>query len=131
MSLQKYRKQSLNIFQYLCSCKNKTWWGIKDNACKPCNKKLNPLPLKEMTGIGWFQCACGRRYAGFCQGNVTSKCHGCHKENLAMFIVPGDKADKDKKSKNKNTHYCAACQGSDHCPIVDKVKGRGNFKSFF
>jgi hypothetical protein len=77
-----------------------------------------------MIGIGWFQCACGRRYAGFCQGNITSKCHGCLKENLALFIVPGDKADKDEETKEKKAHYCAACQGSDHCPIVEKVKSQ-------
>ena len=82
---------------------------------------------------GWFSCPCGRKYAGFSQGNITSKCHACQRENFPEFIVPGEKADKQEKD-DKKTHYCNVCHGKGHCPIVQKVKdnhGERNKRKFF
>jgi hypothetical protein len=122
MNFEKSRQKSFHIAQYTCKCTGRLWWNSKtNNICRNCNQPATRLTLRETIGIGWFQCACGRRYAGFCQGNVTSKCHGCQKENLALFIVPGDKADREDREK-RNTHYCAVCKGEGGCPIVEKVK---------
>ena len=103
------------IHQYKCKkCKN-TWWGKSiNNSCKGCNEIVEKLPLTQMIGVAWFECPCGRRYAGFCRGDVTSKCHVCEKKNLPLFIVPGDKVE----GKKTYSHHCSMCNGSGHCPIV-------------
>ena len=120
------RHKANHIFQYKCC--SKTWWGsIKNNKCKKCNKEVVKLPLSKMIGIGWFKCQCGRKYAGFCRGDVTSKCHGCQQENLASFIVPGDEAHNKEKS-NGNAHHCAMCHGVGNCPIVESVSRIGGIK---
>ena len=116
------QEKSLYIHQYQCTCSKNRWWGSqKNNVCKRCNKKCEALELEKMIGIGWFSCQCGRKYAGFSQGNVTSKCHGCQKENFPLFIVPGEKANKYDRSMNH--HYCERCKGGKDCPIVNKIKG--------
>ena len=136
MEFEESRRKSLHIHQYKCKCSIKRWWGSNaNNKCKKCGQTVEHLELKKTIGIGWFECICGRRYAGFCQGDVTSKCHGCQKENYASFIVPGDKADKEDDNPDKKNHYCAVCKGGEHCPIVEKVKaqrsGQQQLKGFF
>lgn len=120
-SFSEQQEKSLYIHQFQCSCSKNRWWGaLKNRTCRSCNKACEPLKKEKMIGIGWFSCKCGRKYAGFSQGNVTSKCHGCQTENLPAFIVPGEKANKDEKTAN--THYCAMCHGKGTCPIVEKIK---------
>ena len=116
-----YRK-SKSIFQYCCSCRTGNyWWGsVKNKTCNRCKKEATKLPLQKMIGIGWFQCTCGRRYAGFCRGDVMSKCHGCQKKNLPRFIVPVEKDDKREGSDKK--HHCEQCKGDYDCPIVAMLK---------
>lgn len=116
------KEKSLYIHQYQCTCSTNRWWGSEKNKiCRRCNKKCEPLELTKMIGIGWFSCRCGRIYAGFSKGSVTSKCHACNEENLPLFIVPGDKANKDNKTLNH--HYCDKCKGGKNCPIVSEAKG--------
>lgn len=112
------------IFQFKCKgCRN-TWWGtVHKNTCRMCQAIVERLPLAQMTGIGWFRCHCSRVYAGFSAGNVTSKCHGCNKENLPLFIVPGDDAAKPDGSRRQ--HYCNACKGKTPCPIVNRARNIG------
>lgn len=74
----------------------------------------------EMIGIGWFKCDCGRIFAGFCRGNVPSKCHTCHRDVMAAFVVEGDNAGKSEATERK--HQCNACFGRKHCPIVEEAK---------
>lgn len=138
MDFEKNRIKSQFIHQFKCPCSNHRWWGSSaKNKCNNCKSTVEPLDLKKTIGIGWFQCKCGRRYAGFCQGSVSSKCHTCQTENFALFIVPGDKADKEENASiEKNAHYCAACHGNGDCPIVIKCKNYANNskssrKSFF
>ena len=120
MDFEKNRIKSMHIHQYKCKCSN-TWWGPSaNNKCRQCGKATGKLPLNKMTGIGWFECACGRKYAGFCKGDIPSKCHGCQVQNLASFVLPGEKASKDDESAKK-THCCAVCEGSGHCPIVASI----------
>ncbi len=120
MDFEKNRQRSLHIHQYKCKCSSERWWGSeKNNKCKYCKKIVNYLDLKSTIGIGWFQCPCGRRYAGFSRGDVTSKCHKCNTENYPLFIVSGDKAEGDKPKKE--THFCAKCEGRDGCPIVKQA----------
>ena len=76
-----------------------------------------------MIGIGWFVCPCGRKFAGFSKGDVTSKCHGCQTELYPSFIVPGESAE-NKEGKPKKAHYCNACKGGSYCPIVEAAKKR-------
>lgn len=116
MDFLKQKKKSLYIFQYKC-CKEPWWGDLKKNICFTCKKPNKKLRLNKMIGIGWFECECGRKYAGFSRGDVTSKCHTCEIENLPSFIVPGEKASKDEKKEK--SHYCNMCKGSDHCPIVN------------
>ena len=73
-----------------------------------------------MIGIGWFQCVCGRTYAGFSRGDITSKCHNCHTENLPYLIEKGDRPDKGEKTDK--SHFCNACQGREKCPIIEQLK---------
>lgn len=116
-------QKSKYLHQYRCSKCDRYWWGPdQKNTCFECNKVAQALTLDAMIGIGWFQCQCGRRYAGFSRGNVTSKCHGCQVENLPMFIQPGDKASEKDKSDKK--HFCSACNGSYGCPVVAEAKAK-------
>lgn len=86
----KAQNKSLFIHQYKCKCSKKYWWGSNsNNICKRCKKVNVYLDLKKMIGIGWFECKCGRKYAGFSRGDVSSKCHICQDENYPSFIVPG------------------------------------------
>lgn len=103
------------IHQYKCKkCKNQ-WWGTSaNNRCKRCKETVEKLPLSQMIGVGWFECSCGRRYAGFSRGDVTSMCHGCEKKNLPVFIVPGESANGTKTY----SHHCSMCNGMGRCPIV-------------
>lgn len=112
------RQKSLYIFQYKhCS---KSWWGAAgNNTCRRCKKTVNKLPLESMIGIGWFECPCGRTFAGFCRGNVKSPCNACMSHLLPSFIVPGDDAAGSKK---KAMHSCSVCRGCPPCPIVEAVK---------
>jgi hypothetical protein len=128
MNFSESQRKSENIFQYKCSCNSKLWWGAKaNNQCRRCKKEVTPLPLKQMIGIGWFECtSCKRRYAGFSKGDVSSKCHICNIENFPLFIVSGEKADNEDKKEDKKAHYCARCKGGDHCPIVDQVKNNSS-----
>ena len=119
-NFEENREKSLHIVQFKC-CRN-SWWGtLANNTCNKCKRVVQPLALAKMIGIGWFECSCGRRYAGFSRGDVTSKCHSCNVENLPLFIVPGEKAAKDEP---KNSHYCAVCEGSMNCPIVEEAQKR-------
>ena len=124
-------KKSLHIFQFKCNskkCKGKCWWGsMKNQMCKNCMKTATKLNLEESIGIGWFKCHCGRRYAGFSRGDVTSKCHTCKTENYPEFIVPGDRASQKEKSTDKQ-HYCAECKGDYHCPIVEEARRINDLK---
>jgi hypothetical protein len=122
-------RKSQFIFQYKCSCNSKVWWGAaKNNACKRCDKIVDRLPLEKMIGVGWFECACGRKFAGFCKGSVNSKCHGCGSQLLPSFIVPGDDASKTDKKGDRKTHHCAVCNGQGRCPIVEAAMSRGGRK---
>lgn len=128
MDFEENRLKSLYLKQFECNkCKRRWWNGGQSSECNRCKVNGSKLPLEKTIGIGWFECKCGRRYAGFSQGDVTSKCHGCQTENLPQFIVPGDKADKDDNN-TKKAHYCAACRGGHHCPIVEEARvfGGGN-----
>ena len=73
-----------------------------------------------MIGIGWFECICGRIYAGFSRGDITSKCHICLTENLPFEIRRGYRADKGEETDK--SHFCNACKGKGDCPIVEQVK---------
>jgi hypothetical protein len=115
-------RKSKHIFQYKCKCCYNDWWGAKANkTCKQCRQDKKPLPLKDMIGVGWFSCKCGRKFAGFSKGDVTSKCHGCNTEVLPTCIVPGESAGKDDEER-KHSHYCNACKGRAPCPIVEAAK---------
>ena len=75
---EKNKSKSRFIHQYKCRCSPKRWWGsATSNICNKCGKTVAYLDLKNTIGIGWFECSCGRIYAGFAQGDITSKCHGC------------------------------------------------------
>ena len=89
MNFEDSRRKAQFVYQHKCKCSdNKRWWGtIANNKCRNCQATVKPLDLKEMVGVGWFECRCERRYARFCRGDVTSKCHGCNKENYPSFIV--------------------------------------------
>jgi len=50
----------------------------------------------------------------------TSKCLVCDIENYPVFIVPGDKANKNEKTEK--AHYCSMCKGNGECPIVAQVQ---------
>ena len=118
------QRKSQGVFQYKCKCNRKVWWGgAKNNTCRKCSAVVEKLPLEKMVGVGWFECAlCNRRFAGFAQGNVASPCHLCHAKLFPSFIVPGDNVQGEKK---KHDHCCAACGGSQHCPIVEKAMSMG------
>ena len=120
--------KSRNLHQYKC-CRHVWWGGTTNNTCKDCKEEVEKLPLNKMIGIGWFECVCGRRYAGFSRGDVSSKCHGCEVENFAAFIIPGDKANKDEKTDK--SHYCNACKGANDCPIVAQANRSSNDKNKF
>ena len=94
---------------------------------RECSSIRSPLPLSEMVGVAWFQCNCGRKFAGFCKGNVTSKCHNCSKEVKPAFIVPGDDA---ASSSRKFSHCCSVCQGSGACPIVAQARESAGKRRF-
>ena len=117
-NFQDSRRTSQWLFQFECSCNPKRWWGTnKNNKCFKCKKIVNKLLHSETIGIGWFRCQCSRLYAGFCRGDVASKCHGCQAKNLPLFIVPGLRADKNEKTDK--SHHCELCLGDrDSCPIV-------------
>ena len=118
--------KSQYLFQYKCRCNPKVWWGAaKNNTCRRCGKTVERLALEKMIGVGWFQCSCGRRFAGFCKGSITSKCHGCGNQNLPSFIVPGDDVSNTEKRVDRKTHHCAVCNGLGHCPIVEAAMSRG------
>jgi len=120
MDFKAAREKSDHIVQYRC-CK-KTWWGgSRNNTCFTCKRTVEPLPLQKMIGVAWFKCPCNRIYAGFCRGNVTSECHGCHKKNLPLFIVPGDDAS-NPENKKKSYHSCSVCSGCGNCPIVQRAR---------
>ena len=74
----------------------------------------------EMIGIGWFQCDCKRIFAGFCRGNVPSKCHGCNRDVDVAFIVEGNDAGDAERTEQR--HHCNACLGRGHCPVVEEAK---------
>ena len=113
--------KSLYSYQYECiGCNKRRWGNLNHDSCKNCKNKVKILPFIEMIGIGWFVCKCRRIYAGFSRGNVTSKCHGCQKENLPYFIVEGD--DPKGYEETKNFHYCSKCKGSNKCPIVAQAR---------
>ena len=117
---EKY-EESLLSHQFKCECFNKTkrWWAESSTSvCKRCGTRWNYLDLEDTIGIGWFGCKCGRRYAGFSRGDVTSKCHGCQRENYPVFIVKGEKAHKDDKRSSTAKHHCSMCNGNGHCPII-------------
>ena len=121
ISFEEKFNRSKYIHQFECDCGN-MWWGTnKNKKCRKCRKNVKRLPLEEMSGIGHFFCECGRKYAGFSFGDVTSKCHACKYENYPLFILPGDKAHKDKNKKRKH-HFCAVCRGSNNCPVVEEIK---------
>ena len=124
MEYQEAFEKSLHIFQFKCTnkrCSQKVWWGsMKNQMCRNCGRQANKLDLEQTIGIGWFKCQCGRKYAGFSRGDVTSKCHGCHMENYAEFIVPGDRANQDEKKPDKQ-HYSNICKGDNDCPIVEEA----------
>jgi hypothetical protein len=124
-------KRSKYIFQFKCYyCRKKPWWGpIKNKICFTCGEVAEKLKLEARIGIGWFKCRCGRIYAGFSQGDVTSKCHGCQIENYPKFIVRGNKASKNEKT-NKH-HYCDICKGNrNNCPIVNEVLERESLEYY-
>ena len=113
------KERSNYICQYKCSCRNK-WWGTEsNNQCKSCGKTVTKLPFGQMIGVGWFHCDCGRVFAGFIRGNVSSDCHGCKKKIFPEFIVPGDDA---AGTERKSTHSCNMCNGNGSCPIVMSAK---------
>lgn len=127
MEFEENREKSMFIHQYLCKkCKNRWWGASANNKCRSCDQETEKLDLSKMVGIGWFECTCGRRYAGFSRGDVTSKCHSCQRENYPSFIVPGDQAS----GKGANSHYCASCKGNGHCPIVGQVRNLSSKKRF-
>ncbi len=123
----KAERKSQFIFQYKCKCNTKSWWGAaKNNVCRQCGKTVTKLPLAQMIGVGWFECSCGRKFAGFCKGKITSKCHTCGVHLLPSFIVPGDDASNSEKQSERKSHHCAACNGNGYCPIVEAaMKRRG------
>ena len=123
MDFKEQRVKSRNLHQYTCC--QKRWWGdATANICGICRRRVDRLPLNKMIGIVWFKCKCGRKYAGFSRGDVTSKCHGCHAENLPSFILPGDKANKNENSDKK--HFCSACKGSNDCPVIAEYQSLKN-----
>ncbi len=116
--------ESLHLHQFKCC--SKRWWGNGNNStCFRCHRNVSKLPFTQMIGIGWFECKCKRVYAGFSRGNVTSKCHVCSEENLPLFIVRGERADREDKDSDKQ-HYCNVCKGHEDCPIVEEVKRNGS-----
>ncbi|KAF0736830.1 hypothetical protein Ae201684P_000172 [Aphanomyces euteiches] len=111
------QEKSTWIEQFYCKpCKN-GWWGVS-TTCRKCGKTRTALPLEQQSGIGWFECACGRKFAGFCRGNVRSVCHECGEKSLPSFVVPGDNASK----RGKHKHNCEMCHGNHDCPIVASLK---------
>ena len=93
MNFKEQRIKSRNLHQYTC-CR-KIWWGdASSSICDICKNRVDRLTLQKMIGIAWFECKCGRKYAGFSRGNVTSKCHRCQAENLPSFILPGEKENQ-------------------------------------
>ena len=128
MDFEDKLQKSKYIHQFKCKC-GQMWWGPNtNNECRRCKIRVERLPFEKMYGIGYFLCACRRNYAGFSFGNITSKCHGCQTENKPLFILPGDKADKDD-NKNKKQHYCSMCHGTNNCPVVERIKTK-NFRRF-
>ena len=113
-SYEEGKQKSNFIHQYTC-CGHKWWGADSNNTCKSCKKTVAKLSFAEMIGVAWFKCECGLIYAGFCHGNVRSKCHGCERKNFPEFIVPGDEAGSSKREK---THHCEMCHGVGHCPLV-------------
>ena len=114
MNFEESLEKSLNTHQY--SCCGHRWWKNGDNSkCNECQQTCQYLSLEETVGIGWFECLCGRKFAGFCRGDVASRCHKCDSHILPSFIVPGKKI----KRKTDDTHECDMCDGSGECPIVD------------
>jgi hypothetical protein len=102
--------------------KERRWWGPAQNSqCLRCRKTGTIVPFEEMIGVGWFHCPspCGRLFAGFCKGEVQSKCHKCNTRLTAQFIVPGTGAG----SKKEHTHHCEVCLGVAPCPIVEMCHG--------
>jgi hypothetical protein len=117
-------QKSKRVVAYECQrCCNHWWGNSSNNTCHRCQKTTNQLPLQRMIGVGWFSCPCGRLFAGFSKGNVTSKCLKCHTEVFPSFIVPSDEA-QNPNGKEKKTHYCNVCKGRDNCPIVEAAKDR-------
>jgi hypothetical protein len=123
------RRKSRWIGQFECSnqrCRSsKKWWGAKnkDQHCCKCRQQGVLVPFEETIGIGWFKCgSCSRRFAGFCRGDVLSKCLPCKKPLTAEFIVPGNRAAGPKKKKK---HNCEACHGHRPCPIVEEALALG------
>jgi hypothetical protein len=116
------QRKSQSIFQFQCRWCDARWWGSAvNNKCHGCDTQAAKLPLKDMVGIGWYECSCGRKFAGFAQGNVRSKCHRCNVQLLPSFIVPGDEAS-DHKKESKHVHHCAKCHGIGDCPVVKAAR---------
>jgi hypothetical protein len=127
-SLARSFKEARNISkvtsQYKC-CRYDThvWWGGNhemDSVCDQCGSYGEKLHKFEMIGIGWFQCDCKRIFAGFCRGNVPSKCHGCNRDVDAAFVVEGNNAGDAERTEQR--HECNACLGRGHCPVVEEAK---------
>jgi hypothetical protein len=123
------RRKSRWIGQFECSnrrCRSsKKWWGAKnkDQHCRKCRSQGVLVPFEETVGIGWFKCGlCNRKFAGFCRGNIQSKCLVCEVLLTAEFIVPGNRAAGPKK---KNDHHCEACHGQRPCPVVEEALALG------
>ncbi|ETW03066.1 hypothetical protein H310_05494 [Aphanomyces invadans] len=108
--------------QFQCKQCDNWWWGVS-RQCRICRRTVAPVQLKDMLGIGWFECdQCDRKFAGFCQGNVPSACHSCGKKCWASFIVPGAKAS----SSGRDHHDCNECHGDGKCWVVEMAKQRAS-----
>ena len=124
-SFKEARERSKHCLQSQCdSCSTLYWMDERDEdtvyTCPKCGCDGYGISPSDYVGIGWFKCDCKRIFAGFSKANVTSKCHGCYREILPLFVVKGDSAGDAERTKR--THKCNACVGPNECPVVNAAK---------
>ena len=130
---EKNKNKSSFVHQYHCKKCEIRWWGTSSkNRCAQCNETVEKLSLKQMIGVGWFECSCGRRYPGFSRGDDTLNCHGCQKPNSPSFIVPGELSSTHDNQHRVLNHYCGIfhyCKSS-HCPVFSQAQNSKHARRF-